>query len=168
MKIAANKGMFLEKIINISNQYYLSHEICAISKNNLPIKILKMHNNIIHRAFIETQANCDYYGILNGKYIEFEAKETHKEFFMLSNILDHQWRRLEIIKKLGGVAFIIIYFHNYDQYFILSYVQLKEWKNLKIKKLSFSEIMKKGHKTVVMYPFYLNYVNIILEKINLF
>jgi recombination protein U len=47
--------------------------------NKVPVNydLLEVKNNIIS-GVIKSNNNCDYIGIYNGQYVEFEAKETEK------------------------------------------------------------------------------------------
>src|SRR5699024_251304 len=86
-------------------------------KMNVNYKPLDITNNII-TGIIQSNHFCDYIGILSKHYIEFDAKETEKDYFDLANIKKHQDEKLRIIDNLGGIAFIIVYFHKYDQFFL--------------------------------------------------
>ena len=57
------------------------------------IKVLKVNSTKtkILDGFFEKKSTLDYSGIYNGKYVEFDAKETNsKTSFPLSNIHEHQ------------------------------------------------------------------------------
>ncbi len=58
---------------------------------------------------------------------------------------------------LGGISFIIIYFWQYDEYFLVFWEQLKTIK-LNKKNLSYQEIIKNGHKLEILYPFSLDFL----------
>ena len=75
----ANRGMFLEHIINDSNTYYLQKDIAVIYKKPTPIKVLNVcfrskQTTIIDKAVFSETSTLDYNGIYKGKYIEFDAK----------------------------------------------------------------------------------------------
>ena len=112
----ANRGMNLESDLNSSNQYYAEVERAFIYKKPTPIKVVKVnYNNRINtkiiEAYYEIPSTTDYNGIYNGKYIDFEAKETKsKTSFSLNNIHEHQIKHLISVKAHGGISFLIIRF----------------------------------------------------------
>ena len=124
--IKGNKGMELESSIKNSNDFYNSMEICFITKKPTPIHIVKVKNGLISEAYFEEDSTLDYYGIYKGKYIEFDCKETNSSTsFPIKNLANHQLNQLKTIDKLGGIAFLIIEFIYYSEYYILTYSDIK-------------------------------------------
>ena len=63
-------------------------------------------------------STLDFNGIYQGKYIEFDAKETNnKTSFPLSNVHPHQIKHIRNIQNHQGIVFLIISMN--DEYFIL-------------------------------------------------
>ncbi len=115
----SNRGMFLESIINETNNYYLDKNIAVIYKKPTPIGIVKTVSSKITEAYFKEASTLDYNGIYNGKYIEFDAKETkNKTAFPINNIHTHQLKHMSKIKEHGGIAFIILSMN--DNYYILT------------------------------------------------
>ena len=117
-----NRGMVLENDINETNKYYLLNNIAVIYKKPTPVKILHLYysTNKITNAFFETQSTLDYNGVYNGKYIEFDAKETkNKTSFPLSNIHNHQIKHIEKIIDNDGICFLIVRFTNLNRIYLL-------------------------------------------------
>lgn len=88
----AHRGMNLEEDINLTNEYYLSHDIAVIHKKPTPIQIVKVSypersSAKIVEAYFRTPSTTDYNGIYKGKYIDFEAKETKHYLFPLQTFL---------------------------------------------------------------------------------
>lgn len=116
-----NRGMSLEFLLNEANEYYRAHHIANIHKKPTPIQIVKVdypHRTQakITEAYFQKASTTDYNGIFDGKYIDFEAKETqNKTSFPLSNIHDHQIEHMLDIRRHGGCAFLIIYFKLHDE-----------------------------------------------------
>lgn len=131
----AHRGMNLEEDINLTNEYYLSHDIAVIHKKPTPIQIVKVSypersSAKIVEAYFRTPSTTDYNGIYKGKYIDFEAKETkHKTSFPLSNIHSHQIKHLESIYRHGGIGFIIVRFTNLNETYLLTIEKLLEFLN---------------------------------------
>ena len=121
----SNRGMSLESDINISNEYYREKKIAYIYKKPTPIKIVKVdypsrNKVVIKEAFFEAPSTTDYNGIYQGRYIDFEAKETKsKTSFPLSNIHPHQIKHIRNIYKEKGIAFLIVRFTTLDKTYML-------------------------------------------------
>ena len=126
-----NRGMELEKELNDTNRYYLDNNIAFIYKKPTPIKITKTEykNNgkIIKEAFFDSPSTTDYNGLYNGKYIDFEAKETtSKTSFPLANIHKHQITHIRNINNNSGICFLIVRFTTLNETYLLpSYSFLK-------------------------------------------
>ena len=79
----ANRGMTFEKMINESNQYYLSRGLAVIHKKPTPIQIVKVDyprrsRAKIVEAYFRQASTTDYSGVYKGRYIDFEAKRHSK------------------------------------------------------------------------------------------
>ncbi|AGR41962.1 Holliday junction resolvase RecU [Spiroplasma diminutum] len=130
--ILKNKGMYLETLINNSINR-LDENNALIYKMPISNNILSVENNII-TARLNKNYFCDYIGLWNGFYLEFEAKETEMEFFNLRNIKKHQLNKLEKVKNNKGIGFLLIYFHIYEKLFLLN---ISDLKNIKTQKIPF-------------------------------
>lgn len=114
----ANRGMFLEHIINNANTYYLSNDIAVIYKKPTPIKVLNVayrssKTTLIDKAVFSETSTLDYNGVYKGKYIEFDAKECkNSTSFPLSNIKPHQIEHIKNIMRHNGIVFLIIFMNN--------------------------------------------------------
>ena len=128
-----NRGMTLESEINETNEYYRTIDKAYIYKKPTPIQIVKVDypsrdKAVIKEAYFTTPSTTDYNGIYNGKYIDFEAKETKsKSSFSLSNIHSHQINHLINIIKHNGIAFLIIRFTTLDETYLLDAKTFKEY-----------------------------------------
>ncbi|AOG60217.1 Holliday junction-specific endonuclease [Spiroplasma helicoides] len=139
--IIKNKGMFLETILNNSVDYLLERKL-LIQKIPINNSLISVENNVI-KAKLDKNNFCDYIGIYKGSYLEFEAKETSLDHFSFSNIKQNQIDKLNQIKELMGISFLIIYFHKYNEFFGIS---LEEVKNYKSKKIPYSWFKEFGYK----------------------
>src|SRR5699024_12781037 len=73
-----NRGMSLEEDINITNQYYLDHQIGVIHKKPTPIQIVNVDYEtrsaaLITECFFPKSSTTEYNGINKGKHIDFEV-----------------------------------------------------------------------------------------------
>lgn len=121
----ANLGMTLESDIETTNAYYLNMGIAVIHKKPTPIQVVNVsyparNKAKITEAYYKTPSTTDFNGVYNGKYIDFDAKETNSTTSMpLKNIHEHQIDHLRNVHKQGGIAFLIVHFKKYNQYFYL-------------------------------------------------
>lgn len=120
----ANRGKFLENIIDMTNNKYRNAGIADIRKVPTPVKILKQVGNKI-TGHTEKPMWTDYLGIYKGDAIIFDAKQTAGTSFPLSNVAQHQYELLKSWHQKGAFAFLIIYFSKYDKYYYLSFGYLE-------------------------------------------
>ena len=123
-----NRGMDLEGLINQANEYYLSEDRAVIYKKPTPIGILHVDysKNRIKDAYFKDKSTFDYNGIYRGRYIDFEAKESHsKTSFPLVNIHPHQIEHLRRILKHGAISFLIVCIRS--EYYLLKGEDLIEF-----------------------------------------
>ncbi|WP_237238229.1 Holliday junction resolvase RecU [Spiroplasma citri] len=120
------------------------------------------------KSYFKAKTGCDYYGLYQGHYIEFEANETNKQKFNLNNIKTHQLQQLALVHNHHGISFIIIiYFYSYNRYFILSYQKLTEWiKLMPTKQIPLSYFIENGHELFLVFPNFLDFEPILNQLIN--
>ncbi len=148
----ANRGMKLEDDLNITNEYYRDIDKAYIYKKPTPVNVTKVNyvcrsNVTITEAFFDTPSTTDYNGIYDGKYIDFEAKETNSTTsFPLSNIHKHQLLHLENIERHGGIAFIIVRFSHLNETYVLFEKDIKYFlDNYDRKSIPISYFKDKGY-----------------------
>lgn len=115
-----NRGMSLESLINTANDYYIEIDKAVIYKKPTPIGLVNVDykKNEIKKAYFKDKSTFDYNGIYKGKYIDFEAKESHnKTSFPLSNIHAHQIEHLKRVLRHGAISFFIVYIN--DEYYLM-------------------------------------------------
>ena len=164
----ANRGMFLEHIINDSNTYYLSKDIAVIYKKPTPIKVLNISyrsskTTLIDKAVFSETSTLDYNGLYKGKYVEFDAKECkNTTSFPLSNIKTHQIEHIKNIIRHGGIAFLIIFMNN--NFFLFKGSDLIEFVDTTTRKSIPYEIIEKyGHIIKEGYMPRIDYIKVIDE-----
>lgn len=163
----SNRGMTLEQDINDTNIYYRNNNIAIVYKKPTPITINKVdyksrNNAVIKEAHFVVPSTTDYNGVYKGMYIDFEAKETRKDYFPLSNIHSHQIEHLKKIKNCGGIGFLIVRFVHYNETYLLTIDQLEKFLDEATRK----SIPKKyfednGHLIKLGYNPYLDYIKIV-------
>jgi len=152
----ANLGMDLEEAINESNTYYLNNNIAVIHKKPTPVQIVKVNypsrnKAVITEAYYKTPSTTDYNGIYRGKYIDFEAKESHsKTSFPLANIHPHQIEHLKRILRHDAISFLIVSIR--DQFFLLKGEDLIDFIN-------------SAKRKSIPYSYFLDNCEIIEEKL---
>ena len=162
-----NRGMDLEKDLNDTNKYYLDQKIAFIYKKPTPIKITKTEysnsGKIIKEAFFESPSTTDYNGLYQGKYIDFEAKETNnKTSFPLANIHQHQIKHIRNINDNGGICFLIVRFTKLNETYLLpSYNFLDYIDNEQKKSIPKLYFQKKGYLIKDKYMPRVDYLEIV-------
>lgn len=147
---AANRGMDFEADINQSCLYYEEKGVALITKRPTPINVVKVdysHGAKITNAYFEKQSTTDYNGVYQGRYLDFEAKETKsKTSFPISNIAPQQVAHLEKVEKNGGFAFFLIHLSQTDETYLLkaSYV-CRFYREKPRKSIPFAEIRSEGY-----------------------
>ena len=141
-----NRGMKLEKLINISNEYYLNNDIAVIYKKPTPILVCDVDykKNKIKEGYYKIPSTLDYNGIYKGKYIDFDAKETlNKTSFPLQNLHEHQLLHIKRVINHGGISFLIIKMNS--NYYLLDGNDIIEFiNNNKRKSIPFNYINERG------------------------
>lgn len=166
--IYSNRGMGLERDINLTNNYYLINDIAIIHKKPTPITIKKVEypnknfTKIIDGYFAKP-STTDYNGLYKGKYIDFEAKETKQnKYFPLTNIHNHQIEHIKRVINHGGISFIIVHFSLLNKTFYLDgndFINFIE--DNKRKSIPYEYFEDKGYLIEVNYNPRLNYLKII-------
>lgn len=144
-----NRGMDLENLLNLSNQYYEQENIALIYKKPTPIGILDVHysskGKIIDKAYFKAPSTLDYNGLYRGKYIEFEAKECkNKTSFPLHNIHPHQIKHIRRVIEHCGIVFLIIRMN--DLFFLLDGTVFLDYLNsITRKSIPYSFLLEQGY-----------------------
>ncbi len=140
-----------ENLLNKTNEYYKNNDIALIYKKPTPIQIVKVcypkrSKAKITEAYFRLPSTTDYNGIYNKKYIDYEAKETIKDYFPLAHIFEHQINHLLKVKSLGGISFVIIYFKNYNSIILIDIIDFINFFNKNnTKTLKYNDAIKIGH-----------------------
>ena len=141
-----NRGMKLENLINLSNEYYINNDIAIIYKKPTPILVCDVDykKNKIREGYYKVPSTLDYNGIYKGKYIDFDAKETlNKTSFPLQNFHEHQLLHMRRVINHGGISFLIIKINNF--YYLLDGKKIIEFiDNNKRKSIPFKFIKENG------------------------
>lgn len=125
-----NRGMTLEEHLNETHAYYLSRNIAVIHKKPTPVQIVDVHYPkrsaaVIKEAYFKQASTTDYNGVYQGRYIDFEAKETkNATSFPLQNFHAHQIRHMEQVLFHHGLAFVILSFSSSDEIFLMEAQQI--------------------------------------------
>ncbi len=163
----ANRGMNLEHDLNITNEYYRDQDIAHIYKKPTPIKIGKVNYDTmkITEAFFESPSTTDYNGIYQGKYIDFEAKETNiKTSFPIKNIHAHQLKHMEAIVRHKGICFLIVRFNKQNETYLLFAKDLLDFiKDTKKSSIPHEYFVQKGYLIEEKYHPRVDYLKIIKE-----
>lgn len=167
----ANRGMSFEAEINQTNQYYLDRNIAVIHKKPTPVQIVKVDYPkrsaaVIKEAYFKEASTTDYNGIYNGRYIDFEAKETkNKTSFPLSNFHEHQIIHMENCLNQKGIVFVLLFFSSNKEYFLVpSQLVISYWKNQSQngrKSIPLKDIKEHGYEIIPGYAPRITYLQIL-------
>jgi len=121
------RGSTLEELINRTIEKYREAGLCLIQKVPTPITPIKIdkENRHITLAYFEQKSTVDYIGVVQGIPVCFDAKECVSDTFPMQNIHEHQIKFMEEFEKQGGISFILIYFTGKNEFYYLTYSQLK-------------------------------------------
>jgi recombination protein U len=107
----ANRGKGLESLVKLMCDYYFGKDIALITKIPTPFKVLGMHSKFYFFGHYNSRSTVDFEGIMRGgRHIAFDCKEIKGTRFPFAMIKPHQFIYLQEVKKMGGIAFILIYF----------------------------------------------------------
>ncbi|ENH97308.1 Holliday junction-specific endonuclease [Gracilibacillus halophilus YIM-C55.5] len=169
--VYSNRGMTLEQDINITNQYYQEQNMAVIHKKPTPVQIVhvdypKRSAAVIKEAYFKQPSTTDYNGIYQGRYIDFEAKETKsKHSFPLSNIHTHQIEHMRQVSHHEAICFLIIRFSSYQETFFYPVERLFTHWDQQFdggrKSIRYETIQKEGYIIPIQYHARVNYLDII-------
>ncbi|GIN21082.1 Holliday junction resolvase RecU [Siminovitchia fordii] len=169
--IYSNRGMTLEEDLNETNQYYLANGLAVIHKKPTPVQIVhvdyaKRSTAVIKEAYFRQASTTDYNGISNGRYIDFEAKETkNPTSFPLKNFHVHQIEHMKNVINQNGIAFVIIRFSTSEEIFLLEGEYLfRYWdcmENGGRKSITKEELATYGHSIEIGWAPRIDYLKVI-------
>lgn len=166
------RGSTLEGFINLTNDVYREKKLAIIQKIPTPITPVKISNKdrTITLAYFNEKSTVDYMGVVQGIPVCFDAKETSKGFLPLQNIHQHQVDFMQDFEKQEGIAFMLVYFKMYDEYYYLPFKKiLRFWeeskrggrKSIPYKEFDKKYIIKQNGK---FYVHYLEALNTYLKE----
>ena len=168
--IYANRGMTLESDINQTNEYYNLHNIALIYKKPTPIRVVQVEypKNRIREAYFNEPSTLDYTGVYQGKYLEFDAKETQsKTSFPLSNIHKHQMEHIKKVLYYGGIVYLVVRFSALNRtYLLLGNDLLRFLVEYDRKSIPLDYFEKFGYFIEMKYAPRLDYIKVIDKIIN--
>ncbi len=122
------RGEELEQLILASNLFYQKHGVARIDKAPTPIKVINTEaGRKITEAYFEKKATVDFYGIVQGHFIAFDAKQTASTALPLKNIHHHQIDYMKDVEKQGGISFLLVEFTSLKKFFLLPYEILLDY-----------------------------------------
>lgn len=157
------RGSTFEEMINMTNEAYRKKGIALVQKVPTPIKPIKIDSEkrTITLAYFEQKSTVDYMGVVQGVPICFDAKETNQKSLPLSNIHEHQITFMKDFEEQKGVAFLLVGFSKYDEYYFLPFKDMYYYyvmaQNGDRKSIPY-DVMKKEYKVPQSGNVYLHYL----------
>lgn len=145
----ANRGKFLERVIDLANNKYRNEDVADINKIPTPVQITEDYGGTV-KGRKEKAIWVDYCGIYEGKAIIFDAKQISGTNFPLANLEQHQYDLLKSWHQKGARAFLLVYFSQHDKYFILWFEDLQlAWERAQMggrKSIAYKEFQAWGYE----------------------
>ena len=128
------RGSLLETLINMTNDKYREQGLALVQKVPTPITPVNINDKgQITLAYFDSKSTVDYIGVVQGIPVCFDAKECNKATFPLQNIHEHQVKFMEDFEAQDGVAFMVIYFSDTDEYYYAPFKEIKKYWDRAIK-----------------------------------
>ena len=117
------RGSTFEDLLNRTNEKYAEGQLALIQKIPTPITPNSIDKETRHitLAYFDQKSTVDYIGVVQGIPVCFDAKECHTDTFPLANIHEHQVAFMRRFEAQDGVAFLLIYFTNRDEFYYLRF-----------------------------------------------
>lgn len=158
----ANRGLYLETLINQTIDYYIQNGIAYFEKRNLPTNIVKHYSDNKFVCSIKSKTTFDYFGYYNYCYYEIEAKQTDKDFFDLNLIKKHQLEHYHTLAKFNIKSYLIIYFDYYDSFLLIDFKKLHFiTEGFKKKKIDYNLLKKNSQSLEISFPGIIDFVKLI-------
>lgn len=155
--IYKNRGAFLEKVIEKSNNQYLERGLALIDKIPTP-----MSGNTRKNTFRYTKkSTVDFTGVTQGQFVSFDAKQCNTPRFEFGRLQEHQESYLKNAHKQKGLSFILILFSKENELYKLTiseYEYLKE--NMKRKSIPLDWFRENKTQIKSKNGIYYDYLNI--------
>ena len=124
------RGSLLETLINMTNDKYREQGLALVQKVPTPITPVNINDKgQITLAYFDSKSTVDYIGVVQGVPVCFDAKECNKPTFPLQNIHEHQVKFMEDFESQDGIAFMIIYFSDTDEYYYSPFKEIQKYWN---------------------------------------
>ena len=113
------RGSFSEVIMRNTIRWYEQQQIALIHQS-LPEWTKQKLQFRTNRS-----VQCDYIGLFASHYVELEVKETNQQSFCLYSIKPHQWRRLTMVLRHGGISFLLLCFSEQQLFFLVPFATIQ-------------------------------------------
>ena len=125
------RGSGLEELLNHLIEDYRRDGLALIQKVPTPITPVEIDPATRHitLAYFDRKSTVDYIGAVQGIPICFDAKDCAQDTFPLQNIHPHQVEFMRDFEKQDGVAFLIIFYVERQEYYYMTFREMmKFWK----------------------------------------
>jgi recombination protein U len=128
-------GQQLENMIDSTNANYLLKGLALMVRQHEEVKTKGYRDKdtkqkVITSAYHKGKGGLDYAGVVNGRYVSFDAKSA-ADRLAFSAITSHQVRLMKNIERMGGDAFILTYIRSANAVYLVPAAYLvplyEEW-----------------------------------------
>ncbi|MBR4486174.1 Holliday junction resolvase RecU [bacterium] len=146
-----NKGMYLENLIDKTIKFHYEDEDFFFIKYHTKNAITKTHKFLfISNNFV------DYFGSYLNHFFVIEAKQNNQDLFNLKRLNEKQTFILKKLYLMQINCYLILYFNNYDEFYLLDFKYIYNKLLLNQKSIKYSEIKELGIKLELRLPGILN------------
>lgn len=146
------RGSHLEDLINLANERYRHQGLGLIQKIPTPITPINIEKDTRHitLAYFDQKSTVDYIGVIQSVPVCFDAKECRTDRFPLQNVHQHQMDFMADFEKQGGVAFLLIFYAEREEFYYLPFRRLINYWHRKEqggrKSMTFDEVVRDSYQ----------------------
>lgn len=155
---SAHRGSYSETLIDNTINFYQLNQIAFFWKTRS--EQLRKRFNITQQ---KEHLPLDYIGLFQGKYIEFDVKETIKNYFNVRLVRTQQYQRLINIHQHQGISFIILVMTSMEKIFLIPAQKMQLW--VKLSKVSLLLLTKNCYQLTILPNLTVNLNNIMTKMI---
>ena len=154
-----NKGMYLEKIIDETINFYYESDDFFFIKYHTKNAITKTHKFLfVSNNFV------DYFGYYLNHFFVIEAKQNNDDLFNFKRLNEKQTFILKKLYLMHVHCYLIFYFNQHDEFYLLDFKYIDEKLLANKKSIKYKEVKQDGILLELRLPGILN-IKEVLNKL---